>query len=307
MLCGNPFVFGVTGMKNKIKAAVVNFKAEYANKQLNLKKMEHHIEMAAKEKCNIVVLPELCLTGYDVFMADDVDKTEKEALCEDVMGISLCKIARFVEKLDICVCFGFGEKYKEGFYNSAAFVSPKGEINIYRKIHLFGKEGLFFNRGSEPVVVDTPWGKTGIGICFDTYCFPELLRYYAYNGGVLYLNPTAMAYENDSNEAVESLCKYYTTALEYNVMNMGMYILSANLTGVDKTSIFGGGSVVVGVKNDGFKRPSAEYYAGNPRETKEGLFMAEIDLSLCNRRLFAPSPVTGDIAFVPEIYKTFYN
>lgn len=291
----------------KIRASVVNFKAEYGNKKDNLEKMFGYIENAVLEKSNIVVFPELCLTGYDIFTGDDVERKEKEALCEDVMGTSVNKIASAVEKAGLFVCFGFGERYKDGFYNSAVLLSPDGERHIYRKIHLFGKEGLFFLRGRKPVLADTPWGKTGIGICFDTYCFPELLRYYAYKGGVLYLNPTAMAYENDSEEAKKSLNVYYKTALEYNVMNMGMYILSSNLTGRDKASVFGGGSVIAGVKNDGFKRPSTEYYAGSCGNVREGIFTAEIDLSLCNRRLFEPSPVTGEIAFAPELYKKFYD
>lgn len=294
-------------MKNAIRASVVNFSARYGNKRANIEKMLCYIEKARKEKSNIVVFPELCLTGYDVFTDDDADIRDKEALCEEAAGAGVSEIAAAGEKLGLYVCFGFGEKYKDRFYNSAALLSPKGERHIYRKIHLFGREGLFFSRGREPLIADTPWGKTGVGICFDTYCFPELSRYYAYKGGVLYLNPTAMAYENDGKEAADSLCRYYKTALEYNVMNMGMYILSANLTGRDKTSVFGGGSVVVGVKNDGFKRPSAEYYAGAADNIREDIFTADIDLSLCSRRLFDPSPVTGDIAFAPEIYRGFYD
>lgn len=290
-----------------IRASVVNFKAEYGNKKVNLEKMEHYIETAGLEKGDIIVFPELCLTGYDIFTEDFAEKGEKEALCEDATGMSINKICAMAKKSGVFICFGFGERYEGKFYNSAMLVSPEGERHIYRKIHLFGKEGVFFSRGSKPSLADTPWGKTGIGICFDTYCFPEISRYYAYKGGVLYLNPTAMAYENESMEAISSLYRYYKTAIEYNVMNMGMYILSSNLTGSDRISVFGGGSVIAGVKDDGFKRPSTEYYAGSPDNRKEGIFTADIDLGLCNRRLFAPNPVTGDTAFVPEIYRGFYE
>lgn len=38
---------------------------------------------------------------------------------------------------------------------------------------------------------ETPWGPVGIEICYDSYQFPELMRYYVSKGMRLYLNPTA--------------------------------------------------------------------------------------------------------------------
>ena len=45
---------------------------------------------------------------------------------------------------------------------------------MYRKIHLWDEEQVFFEPGSEPApVVDTPVGKIGVGVCYDLN-FPEL-------------------------------------------------------------------------------------------------------------------------------------
>lgn len=293
-------------MKDVIKVSAVNFKAAHNNKKENIEKILHFISSAAKEKSDLVVLPELCTTGYDVF-ASDMPVGDKAALCEGADGESVAIIKAAAQKNGIYTVFGFAESCGDKFYNSAAAVSADGEVAIYRKLHLFGREGLFFARGSEPVLLDTPWGRTGIGICYDTYNFPELLRYYAYKGARLYLNPTAMAFENDSDGAKESFCSYYRRTLEYNVVNTGMFVVSSNLTGVDDTSRFGGGSLVMGVGEDGFKRPCVHYFAGSIENENEGIFTAEIDLTKHNPRLFVPSAITGDTDFKPEIYCGFYR
>jgi predicted amidohydrolase len=212
-----------------------------------------------------------------------------------------------VEKCGIYAVVGFAESAGDKFYNSAAVISDKGDVHTYRKIHLFGREGLFFARGDKPLVFDTPWGKTSVGICYDTYNFPELLRYYAYKGARLYLNPTAMAFECYAEGAKESFCNYYKTTLEYNVINTGMFIVSSDLTGIDKTSRFGGGSVIMGICESDFKRPKVKYYAGDIKNEAEGMFTAEIDLSQHNPRLFVPSPITGEVDFRPELYAKFYE
>lgn len=293
-------------MKDIIKVSAVNFKAACNNKNENIEKMLHFISSAAKENSDLVVLPELCTTGYDVF-ASDMPAEDKAALCESADGESVKIIKAAAQKNGVYTVFGFAEGCGDKFYNSAAAISAEGEVSIYRKLHLFGREGLFFTRGSEPVLLDTPWGKTGIGICYDTYNFPELLRYYAYKGARLYLNPTAMALENDSDGAKESFCSYYRRTLEYNVINTGMFMVSSNLTELDGTSRFGGGSLVMGVGEDGFKRPCVRCFAGSIENESEGIFTAEINLTKHNPRLFVPNAITGDTDFKPEIYCGFYK
>jgi predicted amidohydrolase len=294
-------------MQNIIKTAAVNFKAEYADKAANLEKILYYINEAAREKSDIIVLPELCLTGYDVFTTDELSAEEKSVYCESVMGKSMEKIRSAVEKCGVYAVVGFGESSNGAFYNSVSCISPNGDTSVYRKIHLFGREGLFFTRGDRPLIFDTPWGKTSVGICYDTYNFPELLRYYACKGARLYLNPTAMAFECYAEGAKQSFCNYYKTTLEYNVINTGMFIVSSDLTGIDKSSRFGGGSVIIGVGESSFKRPEVKYYAGDIKNEAEGMFTAEIDLSRHNPRLFVPSPITGEVDFRPELYAKFYE
>lgn len=288
-----------------MKAAAVNFKTEYADKKTNIEKMTEYIASAAEENADIIVFPELCTTGYSVFMSDMPDK-EKAELCEKASGKTVSAIASACYKNGIYAAFGFAEHKDDRFYSSAAVISPNKNIDIYRKIHIFGEEGRFFKRGKKPLVIDTPWGKTGIGICYDTYCCPELLRYCASRGAKLYLNPTAISLENDSEGAKDSFYSYYSTTISYNIINTGMFVVSANLVGKDGNRLFSGASLVSGPADDGFKRNAAHCYAGGKGNEKEGIIYADIDLNMCSPVLFTPN-AAGKVDFRPHIYAKWYG
>jgi predicted amidohydrolase len=90
---------------------------------------------------------------------------------------------------------------REGFvHNTCLVVRPDGSLAArYRKIHLFDvdipggaqfKESGTVAPGDEPVVVDTPWGKLGLSICYDVR-FPELYRRLTAAGARVVVVPAA--------------------------------------------------------------------------------------------------------------------
>ncbi len=85
---------------------------------------------------------------------------------------------------------GFAELGDDGsLYNSAAVVGPDGLLAVYRKTHLWDREKLWFTPGSErPPVVETPFGRIGVAVCYDLY-FPELTRGLALAGADLIAIP----------------------------------------------------------------------------------------------------------------------
>ncbi len=70
-------------------------------------------------------------------------------------------------------------------FNTSVYYTPDGVLRaVYRKIHLFDvaladgssfQESATVAAGSQPVCVDTPWGKMGLAVCYDLR-FPELFR-----------------------------------------------------------------------------------------------------------------------------------
>ncbi len=61
-------------MKDVIKVSTVAFNAKWGEKERNLNRMTGYIEAAVSEGSNIIVFPEMGLTGYD----DEEDKPKPE-------------------------------------------------------------------------------------------------------------------------------------------------------------------------------------------------------------------------------------
>ena len=191
-------------------------------------------------------------------------------------------------------------------FNSAIAIGPDGIIDSYQKIHPFETESVWCEKGENPFMFDTPWGPVGISICFDTYQFPELQRYYCAQGCRLVLNPTAFIEEVPFDGSRDAFCQTYGKTLEYGVICNTIYIATANLTGMDTECYFGGGSSIMGPKITPFYETMLHYYAGGPEDNQAELLMATIDLSLAERRLFVDKEITGVPDYRPEIYKKFY-
>jgi predicted amidohydrolase len=294
--------------RDVLNAAVVNFKPTTGNKKNNLRRMGEFSIAAAKRGADLVLFPELALTGYDYFVNETISDSEKLAMAETVQGPSCAFLADIAKKHGIYIVFGMGEKAEENadiLYNSAVAIGPDGVIGSYQKIHPFDSENNYFAKGDSPFLFETPWGPISVGICYDTYQFPELMRHYVSKGSRLYLNPTAVIEEIPKEGSRQAFINYYAPTLEYGVLCNTIFIASANLTGFDDTNYFGGGSAIIGPKITPFFETDMTYYAGNKDNVQEGVYLATIDLSLAKRRLMDDTGAAGEPDYRPELYKKF--
>jgi predicted amidohydrolase len=292
--------------RDVMNVAVVNFKAETGNKKNNLKRIVDFSVAAAKRGADLVLFPELCLTGYDFFVNENISLSEKVSMAETIQGPSCAEIAEAAKKHGIYVVFGMGERLEENadiIYNSAVAIGPDGVIGSYQKIHPFDSENNYFVKGETPFLFDTPWGPVSVGICYDTYQFPELMRYYVSKGSRLYLNPTAVIEEIPKEGSRQAFINYYAPTLEYGVLCNTIFIASANLTGYDDVNYFGGGSAVIGPKITPFFETDVTYYAGNKDNVQEGISIATVDLSLAKRRLMDETGAAGEPDYRPDLYR----
>ena len=296
-------------MKDIMTVAVVNFRVDAANKESNLSRMCGYAEAAAKRGADLLLLPEMCLYGYDYYVDTTIPQAEKVASAETLEGEACRAIARITKKYGIYVVFGMAQKMSDApdatLYNTAVAVGPEGVIGAFQKMHPFETESVWCEKGDKPFMFDTPWGPIGISICFDTYQFPELQRHYCAKGCRLVLNPTAFIEEVPFDGSRRAFCDTYGATLEYGVLCNTIYIASSNLTGMDIESYFGGGSNIIGPKISPFYETMLHYYAGDKNTNQEELFLATIDLSLAERRLFVRKELTGVPDYRPEIYKQF--
>lgn len=133
------------------------------------KNLTLHLETAEKarrEKADLVVFPELGLTGYKLR-----DLVEAVALDPDRAGPfrELKSLSR-----EIALVVGFVEERpaeKGLFYNSAAFLAKGRLIHVHRKVFLptagMFEEGRFFAQGDHFATFASPFGPTGMMICRD--------------------------------------------------------------------------------------------------------------------------------------------
>ena len=291
-------------MKDIMTVSVVTFHPVWGNKEANLKRIMEYTECAAKKGTDLVIFPEMCLTGYD----DEADKPLKEKmqykLAETIPGPSSQSVADLAKKLHINVIFGMparDDNNPDIIYNALTIISSDGTINSYHKIHLPAPEPNWATRGDKPFIFETEWGPIGCAICYDNYAFPELTRYYVSKGCRLLVNSTALAKCHGEF--------FGSPTLEASVIQNGIYIASANLGGLDVENYFWGGSSILG---PGQKHTWSYYYYAGRRFTDEDapeieMFTATIDLSLASRFAFKYNPAVEGTDWRPDKYIQFFE
>lgn len=127
------------------------------------------VEQAADKGAKLIVLPELSDSGYVFETREEAYQLASEVDSSPTIK-GWCDVAKH---RGIYIVGGFCELAGEVLYNSAAIVGPDGLIGIYRKLHLWGAEALFFERGNLGVpVFTTRIGRLSALICYDGW-FPE--------------------------------------------------------------------------------------------------------------------------------------
>src|SRR5260370_11832133 len=205
-----------------------------AKKEENLKAIAIQASAARKKNVDLLVLPELHLTGYT--MQDEVYN-----LAEPIPGPSVKRVEKLAREHGLHIVFGMPEEssVKGVIHNTAVLVGPNGIVGKYRKIHLpthtVFEERRYYRPGQEAPVFSTSLGTFGLTICYDLY-FPELTRLQALAGAQLIVCISASP--GLRRRFFEGFC--LSRAME----NAG-YLAYVNRVGIEDGNQFWGGSRVV--------------------------------------------------------------
>jgi predicted amidohydrolase len=135
------------------------------NLEANLATHLAEIDAAAKSRADLVVFPELSLTGYFL----------KDQTAEVALALDAPPIQRLTERSKgISIAFGFAERARDGrIFNSVAFLEDGQVLAVHRKVHLvhYGMfdEGRDFAAGERFEVVESRHGRFGFLICEDMW------------------------------------------------------------------------------------------------------------------------------------------
>jgi predicted amidohydrolase len=151
-----------------MKVGYLQTAPEFGNKERNFREVSRLVQ---GHRADLVVLPELFATGYAF-----TSKREAESLAESTHGETAAFLAEIAARIGGAVVGGFIEREGRRLYNASALATARGVVDRYRKIHLFYKEKIWFDRGdSRPRVTQVGGVKIGMMICFD-WIFPEAAR-----------------------------------------------------------------------------------------------------------------------------------
>ncbi|GEN45979.1 carbon-nitrogen hydrolase family protein [Alkalibacillus haloalkaliphilus] len=208
-----------------MKVTLGQFLPELGDKGKNAHEMVDIMKQASNDHADIVLFPELALTGYFI---QDV----KHEMAESIEGPHMTYLMDKCRELKVNAVIPWAELGEEGHvYNSASLISSEGNLlGIYRKVHLYGTEKEVFTAGEQFKVFDTPLGKIGLMICFDLD-FPESARSLKLKGADIILTPT---------NNMEPYQYYQRTYLRARSMENELPIALCNRIGLERhTKFFG--------------------------------------------------------------------
>lgn len=150
-----------------MKVAAVQFCPTFKNKEGNLRKLVALTATAARAGARLIVLPELCTTGYS-FMSHEEAAGYAENI--DLNGMTFRVFKALAEKLNVHIVWGMVEQDlgTGDLYNAQVCIDPAGFWASFRKINQWGNDYLWSKPGrSNPPIVQVDGRKLGMLICRD--------------------------------------------------------------------------------------------------------------------------------------------
>ena len=171
------------------QVAVAQLAITVAEPDANRRAAANAVAEAAAAGARLVVLPELCDSGY-VFDTADPAAEARGLAAPAAESPTLRQWHALAGQHGLVIVGGFCELGADGrLYNSAALVDASGTRAVYRKAHLWDTEKLVFAPGDAALpVVDTEVGRIAVMVCYDLE-FPEWTRLAALDGAELIAAP----------------------------------------------------------------------------------------------------------------------
>ncbi len=163
----------------------------------NLEKIDYWAGRAAADGAQLVLFPELSLTGFiPNHPTGNHEEWLKAALktartmAVPASGPAVASLIDIAAQHQVLVSAGLLEDAGNLLYNTQVLVDGNGLLGSWRKMHVPMFEAPFYNGGGPAHVVETPLGRIGVNICFDVF-FPESTRLLALDNAEIVLCPFA--------------------------------------------------------------------------------------------------------------------
>ncbi|HRO57634.1 MAG TPA: nitrilase family protein [Burkholderiaceae bacterium] len=251
-----------------VRVACVQMDPRVGEPEANIAESIARIEAAAHNGARLIVLPELCNSGY-------VFETREEAfeLAEEIPGGKAC--SAWIDAAQRCGCWiaaGIAERADGKLYNASILIGPDGYFGKYRKMHLWAAENLFFEPGDLGFpVFSTPIGRIAMLICYDGW-FPEAWRLCALQGADIVCVPTNWVPIPGQAPAQMAMANVLAMAAAHS---NSLFVAAADRVGVERGQPFLGRSLIVSC--------TGWPVAGPASDTEAQTLFADLNLSEARR------------------------
>ncbi len=236
---GSPYnrVTPIEGMR-VTRIAVAQLEPVFGDVAGNVAKTVAAIETAAANGAELVVLPELISSGY--MFASRQEAFDLAEIAGE--GAATTAWAEASTRLAIWVVAGFPERDGNRLFNSSILLGPDGTRQVFRKVHLWDEEALWFEPGDLGFpVADTPFGRVGMMICYDGW-FPESYRSLVLAGADLVCVPTNWVPIPGQAEGQPGMATILSMASAHS---NGIVVAAADRVGTERGQEFIGQSLIV--------------------------------------------------------------
>jgi len=247
----------------RLRVALAQVDCVLGDVDSNVQSVRQVIREAKAERADLVIFPELVLTGYALGqVTEDVARTVTDeeiiALAQEADGIA-------------CVV-GFAEAGRVHTYNSAAYLEGGAVRHVHRKLYLptydIWEERKHFSPGGSMRAFETALGQMAILVCSDAWQ-PALAVLAVQDGArVLIVPANSTGQRPNIEDEWRDINRFYARMLE-------SYVVFVNRVGDEAGLHFWGGSHVYD--------PWGELIAEAPLD-EPALLTVEIDLANVRRR-----------------------
>jgi predicted amidohydrolase len=236
--------------------------------------LDRHLELirqASAQGVDLIVFPELSLTGYQV--QDLVPEVAIRASRDDVVFRAMLDASGYLD-----IMFGFiQEDRRQRFYTSAAYLSGGECRHIHQKIYLptyaMFDEGRYFDQGEQIRAFDTRFGRVGMLICEDFWHMSPPYLLWLDGADILLLHSASPSRGLDASDRLSGSRWVELVNQAYGSM-FTSYVVHCNRVGYEDGKNFWGGSSIVD--------PDGEFVIHAPY-FEEALTVQTIDLNQLHR------------------------
>jgi len=222
-----------------MKIAIAQIAPHLGDVEANVELHLDVLEKARRKKADLVVFPELGLSGYT--LKDLVEEVALDPGSDPRFG----RIVSRSKGLSLVVGFVEERPAEKGlFWNAAAFIADGRIVHVHRKVFLptngMFEEAKFFAQGREFRTFDAPIGRVGLLVCRDFLHYGASYVHYASGADAIICISAApgRGVEGDAFET-SRMWELMGEAISYF---SSAFVLYANRVGIEDGVTFAGGS-----------------------------------------------------------------